>query len=312
MDIILVSRGEGKTRHFSLEWRRSLLWLPPLLILVILLGGAFASGYFVGIPADGGSLPSPRLDRWHAELASQQEEIGRLRERAASDADALSRKLAELQAQVMRLNAAGSRMVRIAGIKSNEFDFSKPVPVGGPDMPVGNNPELMGGVMQSIDAMQATLKERQRQFSALEEILLTSKLQREVVPSGWPISHGYISSGYGMRIDPFTGHLAFHPGIDFAGPKGTPIHAVAAGIVTRAGRDGGYGNLVQVDDGNGYSTRYGHNEKILVKVGQRVAKGQTIALEGSTGRSTGPHCHFEVHINGKVVDPARFVLHAAR
>lgn len=307
MDIILVSHKSGRTRRFHFESRIA-LWLLPSVIALSVLGGIFLSGFEL---AEHGSarrqLPQNVVARWQAELSEQQQQVKQLRRSAASNADALSRKLAELQAQIIRLDAAGSRMAQIAGIKSNEFNFAKPVAMGGPEMPVGDEPELMTGVIDSLDALQARLKKRSRQFKALEEILLTSKLQKEVVPSGWPIDRGYISSGYGMRIDPFTGRPAFHPGIDFAGPRGTPIHAVAAGIVVRAGRDGGYGNLVEINDGNGYKTLYGHNEKILVRIGQPVSKGQVIALEGSTGRSTGPHCHLEVHIDGRTVNPARFV-----
>lgn len=307
MDIILVNQKKGRTRRFHLESRIA-SWLLPVGVVLSVLGGVFFSGFELAAHDSAQRLlPQSIVARWQAELTQQQRQVKHLRRVAASNADALSRKLAELQAQIIRLDAAGSRMAQIAGIKSNEFNFEKPVAMGGPEMPLGDKPELMTGVIDSLDALQTRLEKRSRQFKVLEEILLTSKLQKEVVPSGWPIDHGYISSGYGMRIDPFTGRPAFHPGIDFAGPRGTPIHAVAAGIVVRAGRDGGYGNLVEINDGNGYKTLYGHNEKILVRVGQPVRKGQIIALEGSTGRSTGPHCHLEVHIDGRVVNPARFV-----
>lgn len=308
MDIILVSRKGGRTRRIHFESRQIASWLFPALIVLGVVGGVFFSGFELAAHVSAQRrFPRSIVERWQAELSAQRQQVKQIRLTAESNADALSRKLAELQAQVIRLDAAGSRMAQIAGIKSNEFNFGKPVAIGGPEMLVGSKPELMTGVISSLDHLRARLKKRSRQFKALEEILLTSKLQKEVVPSGWPIDHGYISSGYGMRIDPFTGRPAFHPGIDFAGPKGASIHSVAAGIVVRAGPDGGYGNLVEINDGNGYKVLYGHNEKILVKVGQPVKKGQIIALEGSTGRSTGPHCHLEVHIDGRVVDPARFV-----
>lgn len=305
MDIILVSRESGRSWRTSLDLRRPWVWLPVVLATVLLVGAGFAVGYASHRAV--APLPSSLFSAWTGEIAQQRKEVEHIRASAEENADALARKLAQLQAQMMRLDAAGQRMVQIAGIKSNEFNFNADVPVGGPDLPLSNQPVVMGDVMNSLDTLQAQLADREREMRVLEDILLTSRLQKEVKPSGWPISDGYISSGYGRRTDPFTGLRSFHPGIDFAGPEGTHVHAVAAGIVTRAGPDAGYGNLVEINHGNGYVTRYGHNEKILVKVGDRVHKGETIALEGSTGRSTGPHCHFEVLINGVVVNPDRFV-----
>ncbi|HET7676060.1 MAG TPA: M23 family metallopeptidase [Gammaproteobacteria bacterium] len=132
-------------------------------------------------------------------------------------------------------------------------------------------------------------------------------LHQEMQPSGRPVKGGWISSYFGRRVDPITGRMGFHPGIDFAGKLGSPVHAVAAGVVTWAGPWFGYGNLVEIDDGSGYATRYGHNEKILVKVGQTVAKGQVISLMGSTGHSTGPHVHLEVLYHGREINPLKFV-----
>ncbi|MGH8337331.1 MAG: M23 family metallopeptidase, partial [Gammaproteobacteria bacterium] len=146
----------------------------------------------------------------------------------------------------------------------------------------------------------------------LESLLMNRNVQLQARPSGPPVVEGYESSPFGMRIDPFTGELSFHPGIDFAGPEGEAVKAVAAGVVTWAGPRSGYGNMVEIDHGNGYSTLYGHSEKILVHVGEVVKKGEEIALLGSTGRSTGPHVHFEVLYNGKPVNPAQFVNASGR
>lgn len=310
MDVIVVSRSSGRMRRLTLEPRSVLLWLPLTLGVMLVLSGAFAVGYWSHPSRRQPSthpLPSVLFKTWAAQIDQQRQEVAKIRASANENADALSRKLAQLQAQMMRLDAAGQRMVQIAGIKSHEFNFSSTVAEGGPEIPIGNQPAVMDGTLDSIDALGKQLADREREMHVLEDILLTSHLQKEIVPSGWPISHGFISSGYGPRIDPLTGRRSFHPGIDFAGPAGTRVHAVAAGIVTHAGPDAGYGNLVEINHGNGYETMYGHNEKILVQVGERVHKGQVIALEGSTGRSTGPHCHFEVLVNGVAVNPARFV-----
>jgi murein DD-endopeptidase MepM/ murein hydrolase activator NlpD len=120
------------------------------------------------------------------------------------------------------------------------------------------------------------------------------------------VLEGYVSSYFGERQDPFTGHEAWHKGVDFAGQAGAEVVAVAAGIVTRSESSHGYGNLVEINHGNGYVTRYGHSQALLVKTGDIVTRGQPVATIGSTGRSTGPHVHFEVLRNGQHVNPLSF------
>lgn len=305
MDIIFVDRSRGRSWRLTLERRNVFGWLPVMLAAAVISGGLFAGGWYLRPVGDG--LPTTEFRHWNEALARQQHELTATKSQAQADAHALARKIAQLQADLLRLDAAGSRMTQIAGIDSKEFNFNQPAPMGGPETPPVTQPPVMDDVMASLDRLSERLSNRRRELQVLEDILLTSRLQKEVKPSGWPVMDGYISSGYGERTDPFTGLLSFHPGIDFAAPRGTHVDAVAAGIVTYAGPDAGYGNLVEINHGNGYATRYGHNEKILVHVGQRVHKGQPIALVGSTGRSTGPHCHFEVLLNGRSVNPQRYV-----
>jgi murein DD-endopeptidase MepM/ murein hydrolase activator NlpD len=158
-----------------------------------------------------------------------------------------------------------------------------------------------------VDELQSQLSSREQQLGVLENLILTRELNKQVYPEGRPVQEGFISSYFGQRADPFTGYTATHKGIDFAGPEGTSVISVAAGLVTFAGDRAGYGNMVEVNHGNGMVTRYGHNEKLLVKQGEMIRKGQEVALMGSTGRSTGPHLHFEVVKNGIQVDPLRFI-----
>ncbi|MDE2149628.1 MAG: M23 family metallopeptidase [Gammaproteobacteria bacterium] len=306
MDIIVVNNLRGRSWRVSLQARNVLGWLPLALVAAVFAGAMFAGGWY-SRPADGSGLPPGLLRHWGDQLAQQQLQLTATRSQAQADAHALARKLAQLQADMLRVDAAGQRMTQIAGIDSKEFNFDQPAPMGGPETQPVTQPAVMEEVMDSLDRLAAELSNRQRQLEVLEDILLTSRLQREVKPSGWPVTDGYISSVYGERTDPFTGLNSFHPGIDFAAPLGSHVDAVAAGIVTYAGPDAGYGNLVEVNHGNGYVTRYGHNEKILVQVGQRVHRGQPVALIGSTGRSTGPHCHFEVLLNGRTVNPQRYI-----
>jgi murein DD-endopeptidase MepM/ murein hydrolase activator NlpD len=150
---------------------------------------------------------------------------------------------------------------------------------------------------------------RESQLSALENVILARELHEEIHPEGRPVANGFISSYFGERADPFDGLETFHKGVDFAGTPGSPVVAVAAGVVTWAGERTGYGKLIEINHGDGFATRYAHNERTLVTVGQTVKRGERIALMGSTGRSTGPHVHFEVLRNGRQVNPLSFVGH---
>ena len=305
MDIILISHQRGRTWRLRLEPRHILGWLPIAVCALVLIGGAFSLGWWVR--PDSGLLPANVVSQWDSQIQQQRDELGQARAKAEEDANALARRIAELQAYVMRLDAAGSRMTQIAHIDPKEFSFDKPPPMGGPDLPASSQPTALGDVLDSLDHLQKQLSDRERQMRVLEDLLLASKLEKEIMPSGWPIDSGYITSGFGLRTDPFTGLRGYHPGIDFAAPEGSPVLAVASGIVTEAGERSGYGNLVEIDHGNGYVTRYGHNERLLVKPGDRVQKGQQVAMIGSTGRSTGPHVHFEVLLNGNVVNPEQYI-----
>jgi murein DD-endopeptidase MepM/ murein hydrolase activator NlpD len=158
-----------------------------------------------------------------------------------------------------------------------------------------------------IDNVERRLDTRDAQLLALENVILSRRLHDAIQPDGRPVLQGFISSYYGERQDPFPGHEAQHRGMDFAGTAGSSVVAVAAGIVTWAGHRTGYGHLVEINHGNGYTTRYAHNQRGLVEVGRTVTRGQPVALMGSTGRSTGPHVHFEVLKDGRQVNPLTFI-----
>lgn len=305
MDIIVVSHSRRRTWRFRLAPKNLLVWAPLACLLVGLTGGSWLAGWWMGKGREG--LPPGLVKLWTQQFAEQREELAQAKSAAEDNTRALSQRVAQLQAHVLRLDAAGSRMTEIAGLDATEFNFSEPPPVGGPESTV--EPEAFAGdpVLASLEAFEEKLATRERQMRVLEDILLAGRMQRELKPSGWPIDNGYISSVYGWRADPFNGRRALHSGIDFAGRSGSDVLAVASGIVTEAGPRAGYGLMVEINHGNGYVTRYGHSQRVLAKVGQKVEKGQKVATLGSSGRSTGPHVHFEVLLNGYVVNPAQYI-----
>lgn len=231
---------------------------------------------------------------------------------ADEDLGALAVRVAQLQAQLIRLEALGRRLAERAGLDKTEFDFdSSPGQGGPPDATMFPRPISSVEFDNWLADLTVHVQDREQKLAVLESMVLSRELHEEVYPAGQPVSNGYLSSHFGHRVDPFTGHSAFHAGVDIAGREGEAVNAVAAGVVVFVGEQNGYGRLVEIDHGNGYVTRYAHNRALTVSLGQRVDKGQRIALLGSTGRSTGPHLHFEVLHQGKVVNPARF-LTAAR
>ncbi len=305
MDIIVVSNKRDRTWRIRVDARHVLGWLPLAVAGVLVLSLCFSAGYWL---RDGGPqiLPSGLVSTWAKEVGDQRQALAQARGEAEQNAAALARRIAQLQAHMLRLDAAGQRLTEIAGLEQGEFNFSQPPAVGGPEAAYGTGTTL-DPVLASLNAFERQLTDRERQFRVLEDLLLAGRLQKEVRPSGWPIESGWISSLFGTRTDPFTGRLTRHTGVDFAGRAGADVMSVASGIVTEAGSRDGYGNLVEINHGNGYATRYAHSSELLVKVGDRISRGQRIARIGSSGRSTGPHVHFEVLFNGALVDPAQYI-----
>jgi murein DD-endopeptidase MepM/ murein hydrolase activator NlpD len=305
MDIILVSHKRGRTWRVTLTTRQLAGWLPAACVGLVVFSITLALGYW--IKSIDGRNPVDIVGMWAGELQQQRAQLAQTRELVENNTGALARRVAQLQSHVMRLDAAGARLTEIAGLDKGEFNFSQAPPVGGPESEASSQPVSLDEILSSLDAFEKQLADRERQMRVLEDLLLASRLQKEVRPSGSPVTNGWLSSQYGMRIDPFTGLRAFHAGIDFAARAGSNVQSVAAGIVSDVGDRFGYGLLVEINHGNGYVTRYGHNATALVAVGDRVRKGQAVALVGDSGRSTGPHVHFEVLLNGRSVNPHQYV-----
>jgi len=223
----------------------------------------------------------------------------------APQLEAMASSLGEMQAELMRLNALGERLVDMGGLDRQEFDFRNPPPQGGPEEAAARDYTIKE-IASELGSVVSLLKDRKRKLEILEEAISGKDLTAKSVPAGWPIRTGYISSNYGMRIHPIRHRAMFHQGVDFAAPQGSPVVAVADGVVTFSGRRNGYGNLIEISHANGYSTRYGHNSVNGVSEGQPIRKGQVIGAVGATGTATGPHVHFEVRRHGEALNPMPF------
>ncbi len=221
---------------------------------------------------------------------------------------AMAIKLGEMQAQLMRLDALGERVQGLAGVKPQEFNFREPPGRGGMvDKATPVEPLSMSEFQRALDAMARDVENRADYMNVVETTLMSHKIRSKLLPTIQPVNVGYNASGFGWRMDPITGRNAFHEGIDFASPTGTPIVAAAGGVVIAAEYHHQYGNLLEIDHGNDIVTRYAHASRLLKKVGDIVKRGQHIADIGSTGRSTGPHLHFEVLVKGVQQDPHKFL-----
>ncbi|MDP1932699.1 MAG: M23 family metallopeptidase [Gammaproteobacteria bacterium] len=309
MKVILVDQRHGHTRTIVLKG-----WLKGLLSICI-LGAPVAFGYLgyqVAVSQDSREYSLESALGWTDEIESQADAIAKLKQESSENLEALTLRLATLQARLLRLEALGERITTVAQLDSGEFNFTQAPPVGGPlseDSVAYAPPEFL----HAISELEQQIADRAQQLEILEGLMAERQFESDIFLAGRPVKQGWISSPFGRRTDPFTGRIASHYGIDFATSEaGADIVSVAAGVVTSAGERQGYGLAIDVNHGNGYVTRYGHAEALLVDVGEVIKKGQTIGLVGSTGRSTGPHVHFEVYKNGRVVDPASYIHRTAR
>jgi len=302
MNVIFLSKREGKARQLDLARPLTLTLIAS--VVVGFLGSAFALGLQLGRGNHERVVLSDTV-RFGTLLADQKKQIADLKQQLQLRVDAMAMRLGEVNAHVIRLDALGKRLTEMADIDSREFNFDRDPPSGGPEG------EGTSAQIPDLSSMLAQLERRvdlrESQLSALENLILARELRQEIHPEGRPVAKGFISSYFGERADPFDGTEAFHKGVDFAGSAGSNVTAVAAGVVTWAGERLGYGKLIEINHGDGFVTRYAHNERTLVSVGQTVKRGEPVALMGSTGRSTGPHVHFEVLRNGRQVDPLSFV-----
>jgi murein DD-endopeptidase MepM/ murein hydrolase activator NlpD len=300
MQIILFRTKDGRAQPRSIP-------TPAVVVAVLLLITGLVGNVFMVVRYVNGSLfDSQIVASWQQRLAGQQRELDRIQNQTRIEMEAVGRRLASMQARLLRMEALGERVAEVAKLDDGEFRFDETPATGGPES-TAEVSQAVPEFLSAIDVLSNQLKTREDDLEVLESLLANQKFHRQVSLAGRPILAGWMSSGFGRRTDPITGRMAWHAGIDFAGKAGSPVVAVASGVVTFAGPRSGYGRVVDINHGGGYVTRYGHNEELLVGVGDLVKKGQMIARMGSTGRSTGPHVHFEVLKDGAQINPARFI-----
>ena len=309
MNIIIVSKFLRTPRKLCLREPRVAAALGAAVLLLVGLGAAGGYGGHVLMAERAGA----QIDGVREGIEQQRAAFEQARSDSQREINAMSVKLAELQAHATRLNALGARLTKIARLDDGEFNFDEAPAVGGPvARQGGGSVEAPTGraLGSSIDALAHQVSIQAQQLSLLESVLADRELDASMLPTGLPVRAGYASSGFGRRSDPFSGFNEFHKGVDFSGPRGSDVLTVADGVVQFSGRRNGYGNTVEIDHGNGYMTRYAHNAENIVAVGDRVKAGQMIAKMGSTGRSTGSHVHFEVWLDGRVVNPGQYLRNA--
>ena len=308
MNVVIFGNGFSKPRQLSLSGLSA--GLAAFAVVVVVSAVGFVAGSWHA-SRTGSGVSIDEFASITDQLGAQRNRIDGIRQESEDTLDALAIRIAQMNARVIRLDALGRRLTAMADIDDGEFDFDAEPALGGPEEPTAGSSAIPDGV-EAMTSLGDQLNNREAQLDVLEAMLMNQQLKDRVYPQGRPVKSGWISSYFGKRTDPFTGKPANHLGIDFAGKLGAEIGAVADGVVTWSGDRYGYGIMVEINHGNGYSTRYAHNDENLVQVGDEVKKGQTVALMGRTGRATGPNLHFEVLHNGRRVNPVNFIRETSR
>ena len=310
MNVVIFGKGFGKPRQLSLSGPVAGVVASVVAGLVMFAG--FAGGYWYSSNT-GSGVSTSELSELTGELKAQRDTIDTIRQGNEDTLDALAIRIAQMNARIIRLDAVGRRITEMADIDDSEFNFDSDPALGGPEEPMAAGSNVaVPEVLEAMTSLGYQLDNREAQLNVLESVLMNQSLKERVYPQGRPVKSGWLSSYFGKRTDPFTGKPANHTGIDFAGKHGDEITAVADGVVTWSGDRYGYGVMVELNHGNGYSTRYAHNSENRVSVGDEVKKGQVVALMGKTGRATGPNLHFEVLHDGRRVNPVKFIRDATK
>lgn len=285
-------------------------WRIGIAAILIAVAASAGLGYRHGLAeqAERAARLGPQLELWRTSFERDARELAQRRREAERWVGRVSSELSRLQVRIVHLDALARRLAERTDFPDSAFDFSREPGVGGPAAAQEIEAELRPPALRSaVVELAEQIEDRGWQLEILEDMLKWRDLSAAVRPDGRPVRSAYVSSGFGPRIDPFTGGRVAHNGMDFAGRPGAQIVAVAAGIVTWSGPRSGYGKMVEIDHGNGVVTRYAHNAENLVAVGDIVTRGEAIAKLGDTGRATGPNLHFEVLLDGRPVNPRPYV-----
>ncbi|MCM2329504.1 MAG: peptidoglycan DD-metalloendopeptidase family protein [Lysobacter sp.] len=301
MNIILVSDSLAKSRSVALSQTQVIL-----VALGILMAGFFlAMATYIVTMRFSTDLRNPHLRALLSAL--HEEDLKRSESEMRDTLNSLAVRVGELQARIMRLDAFGERLAKAAGIKPTEFRFDEqPGQGGAAPSPATTRDLTLPEFRQKLDEISRVLDDRTDKMGVLDSVFMDDRLARKTIPTTLPVSQGYYSSNFGYRIDPITGKSALHTGVDIIATPGTPVMAAAGGVVSTVAFHPEYGNIVDIDHDNGLTSRYAHLLKSSVKVGDVVMKGQLVAQVGNTGRTTGPHLHFEVREKGVPLNPNKF------
>jgi murein DD-endopeptidase MepM/ murein hydrolase activator NlpD len=305
LQIIVIPSRLAKARTLNVSLRHLLASLFGALVLLVCM----TAGLYWVTFRFAADIKVPLVQE--LVLTAQQGEAERARKFVQQNLNAMAVKLGEMQAQLARLDALGDRLSALAGIRPQEFRFSESPGLGGAQ-PTALPPQnlSLAEFGEKLYAVSRHVENRTDMLGVLEAQLFEQAVKKKLIPTMMPVNAPFNASGFGMRIDPFTGMQAMHEGIDFLADLGSPIRAAAGGVVIFAGFHPQYGNVVDIDHGNDLVTRYAHASKLHVREGDVVQRGRHVADVGSTGRSTGPHLHFEVRFKGAAQNPARFVLNS--
>jgi murein DD-endopeptidase MepM/ murein hydrolase activator NlpD len=301
VQIILISDRLAKARSVSLSLGH-LLASAFMMCLVVVV--ATAAVYWLTLRY-AANVPLPALHR--LVLAAQETEAERSRAFVQQNLNAMAIKMGEMQAQLTRLDALGERVASTAGMRDIKFTESPGIGGAAPTLLPPQNLSL-GDFSAKLLELSRQLENKSDMLGVLESQLFEQAVKKKLMPTMLPVAAPFNSSSFGRRIDPFTGQMAMHEGIDFLADPGSPVVAAAGGVVVFAGFHPQYGYVIDLDHGNDLVTRYAHCSKLLVKEGDVVTRGRKIAESGSTGRSTGPHLHFEVRFRGAAQNPAKFLF----
>ncbi|TXH77297.1 MAG: M23 family metallopeptidase [Thiothrix sp.] len=315
MKVICISRDGARRASFSLNPVTHLV-LPASLVALLIIGlsvNQMLGLYRLDHTPQPSSLTPEEAEKIISTLGEQMSTVNEIKKTYSTytvDVDTLSVRLGALEAEIARLNALAKRVVNRAKLDPNEFSLDQAPPRGGLEedytpaaAPKVSTKELLG----SFQEMESKIEQQRAMLESLYQVLEGQALADAVLPSSRPVRLGYISSSFGVRRDPFNGGTRMHKGMDYAGPRGTDVYSVGGGVVSFVGTKGGYGNVVEIDHGNGLTSRYAHLDQALVEAGKIIQKSDRVALLGNTGRSTGPHLHLEILQNGEAIDPQTYL-----